>query len=216
MTTKLQVWNEALNHLGDAPIQSVTDRVPSVSAFQIVYDNLVARCFVAGDWNFAKRSVQLVPSALGVPAVGFSTVFDYPLLWLKTSIVSFTPDCQRWAQDIVEESAGISANTSTLYMRYIALDPDESKWPVWFADYVAISLARATCRRIKQSNSDEDRLFQLERRALQAAKSADGQNENVRPIYQGTWLTGMSGGRCCDKNMIVSGGDAIRLEEGDV
>jgi len=215
MTTKLQVWNEALNHLGDAPIQTITDRVPSVSAFSIVYDNLVARCFVAGDWNFAKRSAQLVPNPLGVPAIGFTTVFSYPLNWVKTIVVTNSPANTQWMQDMVEEQDGVSANTSAIWMRYTALLDDEAVWPVWFADYVAIALARTTCRRIKQSNSDEERLFQLERRALQAAKAVDGQNENMRSIYKGSWLNGRSSGSRCG-NIVVSGGGGIRLEEGDV
>lgn len=220
MADKLAVWKQALIHLGSAPINTLTDAVVSVNVFNNAWPGVVEEAFSAGDWNFAKATVELVASVSGVASPGHAYVYDYPASYMRTVAVS--PDTRFLTpfNSFLDEGSLLHSNTTPIYIRYISNvnmdDANIGTWPTMFWRYVAVKLAYETCERITQSTTREAVLNKLLTKALRRAKSVDARNEPGKEIPQGSWLRARRGDdRQGGDFSSVVGGEII-LSEGDV
>lgn len=219
MATKLQVWKQALIHLGQATITTLTDDVEARYVFDTAWDGVVEEAFNEGDWNFAKKSGALVASATGTVAPGWTYVWDYPTDYLRTLAVSQYAGFRDPFREYLDEGGFLHSNTTPIYLRYISDDKMDSveDWPTMFWRYVAMKLAHETCDRITNGATTQDRLEARLQKALRQAKSVDARNENNKVIYPGSWLRSRRSGAGIggtDGGTLVGG--QISFEEGDV
>lgn len=221
MADKLQIWKQALVHLGKASITALTDDVEAVNVFGNAWVGVVEEAFNSGDWNFAKKSVALSQSSTGTAATGFSHVFDYPSDYLRTVAVSPYARFDVPFYDYVDEGGFLSARTDPIYLRYISdtnvADDKIGTWPTMFWRYVALFLAYETCEKLTNGATKQKDLEDRLEKALRKAKNIDARNENNKLIGPGSWLrsrrgynadNGMGGG--------TTAGGEIVLGEGDV
>lgn len=220
MADKLAIYKSAEVHLGLNTITALTDDVESRYIFDAAWDGVVEEAFNAGDWNFAKESAALSQSSTGTAAIGWEYVFDYPDDYFRTVAVSPYAGFRDWFTDYVDEGGYLSANTPTIYLRYIsnANVSDPTKWPTMFWRYVAVALAYETCHKLTNGSTDRDKLEARMEKALRKAKSVDARNENGKRPSTGSWLRARHGA-----NVAGSGGTGgtlvggeITLGEGDV
>ena len=221
MATKLQIWKQALVHLERETITTLTDDVEPRYVFDAAWAGAVEEAFSSGDWNFAKVSAALSASGSGTPAIGWSYVFNYPSDWLRSVAVSDRPSFTPFV-DYVDEGGKLSANTPTLYLRYIssakAADDQISNWPTMFWRYVALKLAFDTCGKLTAGDTLERKIFDRMERALRQAKSVDARNEQNKVIQPGSWLRARQGagvGGSRDNGGTLVGG-LVSFSEGDV
>lgn len=221
MADKLQIWKQALTHLGCATIAAVDDDVEAVYVFGNAWTGIVEEAFDSGDWNFAKTSAQLSESGTGTAAAGYQYVFDYPDDYLRTVAVSAYEGFQSEFYDYVDEGGFLSSNSPTIWLRYISdtktADDKIGTWPTMFWRYVAMFLAYETCDKLTNGATKQADLENRLKRALRKAKSVDARNENNKRLRPGSWLRSRSGygigsGGCVGT---VVGGE-ITLGEGDV
>lgn len=221
MAEKLDIYQAALVHLGLAPIAAIDDDVESVHVFDNAWDGVVGEAFDSGDWNFAKKSVQLSQSSTGMAAPGYTYVFDYPADYMRTVAVSFYAGFDEPFYDFVDEGGFLSANTTTVYLRYISdtKQADPTTWPTMFWRYVAMALAYETCEKLTNSATKQKDLGDRLDKALRKAKSVDARNENNKRIATGSWMRARRGygvGTMGGSSPGVVVGGEIQLEEGDV
>lgn len=220
MATKLQVWKQALIHLGQATIVTLTDDVEAVNVFGNAWDGVVEEAFNEGDWNAFKKSVALVASATGDVAPGWTYVWDYPTDYMRTIAVSQIGDFRHPFREFLDEGGFLHTNTTPIYLRYISDDKIDNveDWPTMFWRYVAMKLAYETCDRITNGATTQDRLQARLQKALRQAKSVDARNENNKVIYPGSWIRSRTSGAGIgsDNSGGTLVGGQISFEEGDV
>lgn len=222
MADKLQVWNQALVHLGKASITSLTDDVESVNVFGNAWTGVVEEAFNSGDWNFAKASAQLSESSTGTAATGWTYVFDYPSDYIRTLAVSPYAGFEAPFYDYVDEGGFLSSNTTPIYLRYISdtktADAKVDTWPTMFWRYAALLLAYETCEKLTSGATKQADLEKRLAKALRQAKSIDARNENNKVTGRGSWMRARQGygvgGSRVDGGTLVGG--EIVLGEGDV
>lgn len=221
MADKLAIWKQALVHLGQASVTTLTDDVEARYVFDDAWQGVVEEAFNEGDWNFAKKSASLSASGTGTVAPGWTYVWDYPSDYLRTVAVSQYAGFRDPFREYIDEGGFLHTNTTPIYLRYISdaamADNQISTWPTMFWRYVAVKLAYDTCERITNGATAQDRLEARLQKSLRKAKSVDARNENNKVIYPGSWLRSRTSGAGIGDNRggTLVGGQ-ISFEEGDV
>jgi hypothetical protein len=221
MPDKLALWKQALIHLQKETIATLTDDVESCYVFANAWNGVVLEAFNEGDWNFAKKSVQLAQSGTGTLAVGWSYVFDYPADYIRTIEVSSQPNFNRaYFVDYVDENGFLSARTTTVFLRYISnektADNKVSLWPPMFWRYVAAKLAYETCGRLTSGDALEQKLEKRKDKTLRQAKSVDARQEKVKQVGPGSWMNARTGFLGGNRQFSTTIGGDIQFDEGDV
>jgi hypothetical protein len=199
MTTKIEVYNAALTHLGEREIASLSEDNEPRRALDSVYSRAAGYCLERGMWNFGKRTISITPSEDIAPEFGFTNAFEKPDDWVRTMRIA---DNENFAQPLMhmQDEAGVwYADVTPLYVEYVSngtsYGMNLSKWPETFTDYVSIRLARLICRRITSSDSKYDEMRKDEIKALTVARANDAMNQPPGMPPQGTWVVSRSAGR---------------------
>lgn len=192
MSSKLELFNDALLHLGEAKLAALTEDNTARRALDDAYDVTVKYCLEQGFWNFAVRAIQIDSSASITPTFGYTYAFSKPSDWIRTHTVSTSEDMKFPLMDFVDEPNLWFAHSDPLYIKYVSnatsYGMDLSIWPATFANYVAIRLAMRTCKRITNSSEGVKDLIMIERRAKADAQSKDAMNEPPGYPPSGTWV----------------------------
>lgn len=221
MATKLEIWNQALVHLGSAPLPTLLTETPAKNVFTNAWGGVVAEAMTEGSWSFAQKSVEIVASA-GTPSAGFSYAFDYPDDYEQTISVCPEPQFVTPFYAFRNEGGILSANITPIYLRYIRNDLTDdagiATWPTFFWRFVAAKLAYETCERITQSTTGDQRLERIMLKALRKAKSVNARNEPGELVPQGSWMRARNGGAGVGRGGTFNsiGAGEIVLGEGDV
>lgn len=190
-TTKLQLYNKALRHLGDRKLASLSESRESRRYLDDEYDDIILSCLRAGLWNFAMRAIMIDADSSIDPAFGYQAAFPKPPDWVRTSLIStnetFDPPL-RYYQD---QDGYWLCNADTLYVRYVSSTVGSAlaNWPVDFSEYVGVALARAICPRITQDQSLTDRIEFREKKLWKKAIANDSMDQPPSPWPMGTWST---------------------------
>lgn len=197
MTTKLELYGDALLILGQERIASLAEASAARFALDDAYAKAVAYCLEQGFWNFAMRSVQIDSSASVDPTFGYSYAFTKPSDFVRLLSMSNEETMTTPLMDFVDEAGYWYSNSDPMFAKYVSNDTayglDLSLWPETFADYVAHRLAVKTCKRITGSNPDADMLTK-EKRALADSRSKDAMNEPPKYPPTGTWVRSRNNG----------------------
>jgi len=157
-------------------------------------------------------TAQIDASVTIIPAFGFNNAFGYPTDWIRTQIVSTSPNLDPPLLQYRDENNFIYANATPIYLSYISADPQYGLniglWPENFVDYVALRLARQACLRITNDKELKESLIKQEDKARRNAKASDAENDppGMPPVPfwararrgafgpGGLWFGGGSGG----------------------
>lgn len=195
-TTTLRLYNNALLHLGERRLVTTSDNVESRRALDDSYVDALDYCLGQGYWNFGMRSIAIDASLTTIPTFGYTYAFEKPSDWLRTFVVSNNENFSPSLLEYSDEGAFWYANQETLYVQFVSNDAswggDLSQWSPFFAEYVAIHMARKTCKRITGSSEGAKELFALEKQARIDARAKDALNQPPMFSPMGTWVSGRS------------------------
>lgn len=186
MTTQLAIYNQALIELGERTLSSVSEDIESRRVIDEVYDEVIAYCLEAGQWNFAIRTVEAASDTGIDPNFGYKEVFAKPSDWVRT--VGLSGD-EYNALPLVDaqykdENGAFFTDTTPIYLRYVSngasYGTDLSKWPESFARFVILEIAYRACKRIPNSSADKEMIGRDRDKARRFALSKDAMNEGVR------------------------------------
>lgn len=195
MASQLSVYQEALEHLGQRQLASITENVESRRTLDQAWDTTVKFCLEQGFWKWAVRAVSMDNDDGVDTSFGFNYAFLKPDDWVRTYVLSYNEtfepalDGDRY----VDENNYWFTDADTLYAKYVSnhvgFGANAALWPETFSAYVALRLARRTCKRLTNDETLFERLFKQERLAKADALSKDAINTGNRPPPPGTWVT---------------------------
>jgi hypothetical protein len=198
MTSKLEIYNEALAALGERKIASLTEDREPRRVLDDFYTGAMAYCLERGFWNWAIRTVQLDHSSSIDPPFGYSFAFTKPDDWVRTYVISANETLEPPLLKYVDEGGLWYADADPIYLRYVSSDTawgmDLSLWPRSFAAFAATRLAARACKRITGSNAPDD-LLRDEKQSQANALSKDAMDEPPGFPPTGSWVTSRGGGR---------------------
>ena len=197
--SKLAIYNQALGHLGERRLASLSEQREPKRVLDDYYADAVAHCLEMGAWKFATRTVRIDASASVTPEFGFASAFRKPDDWLRNCRISGSETFEPPLLHFSEERGYWHAGCAALYVRYVSNDPtfgglDLSRWTQLFEDYVALRLALLACVRISGAESRADKLARLERKALAAAREHDASAAPPQFMPGGSWARSRGGG----------------------
>jgi len=204
-TNKLQVYNEALEILGERSLASLTENRESRRILDNIWDNgFIDILLDEGNWEFATRSAKMIydPS--------FTALFGYQYAWAMPS------DCIRLGKVCSDEFITVPMTRYTIeagqfftdweytFISYVSNDPvtyggNLGVWPQGFCRYAAAYLAGRAVKRITQSEAEYLRLMGndgkkgLVHTLLVQARSKDAVDLPTKFLPQGAWTTARGG-----------------------
>lgn len=197
MTDKLSLYNQALRHIGERKIASVTENRESRRTLDDVWD--LDFFLEEGLWRFATRSVKLSYSPSVTPAFGYRRAFDHPDDYIRLCQITDDEYLQSPLRHYKPEGHYWFADLDEIYVAYVSNDTnygaDFSLWTSSFEKWVAAWLASQICTRITGKEDKFPQLFQLQDRLLGNAKSKDAMEEPTKMPPLGNWATSRSGRR---------------------
>lgn len=226
MTTKLQLWNKALLHLGEGRLLTLTDDVEARYVFDEYSSDVLLDGLSRGDWNFATKTTILVQSTTTTVIAGYTFAYDHPTDWVRTIAMSILADFEVdllygfGSLDVYDERGSWFTNSESLFTRYISNDfvSDASVllYPPSYVEFVAALLAYRTVERLTQGRTSKEDLSKLLKKKLLKAKSNDARNMKEAIIRPGLWSRSLRGGVSRRRNLGVIVGGGIVLQEEDI
>lgn len=190
-TTQLQLYNKALRHIGERKLASLTENRESRRYLDDEFADTLLLCLRAGNWNWATITAQIDADTTATPDFGYQAAFPKPSDWIRTTLVSTSETLDPPLRNYQDEAGVWLANADTLYVRYVSstLGSTYSAWPVDYAEYVGVALARAIVSRITQNDALSDRIDVRERLYWKRAQANDAMDQPPQPWPLGTWTT---------------------------
>jgi hypothetical protein len=181
MTTQLFIYNEALGHLGERALSSLAEPREPRRVLDSYWPSVVAYCLAQGLWKFAKRTAQIDNDPAANPQFGFNFRFIIPDDWVRTILVSTSPNMDPPLLQYSDEAGYLYANMTPVYVSYVSNDPSYGMnigaWPEHFVDYVALRIARQACIRITNDKGLKAAIQKDEDRARRVAKAEQAMDE---------------------------------------
>ena len=199
MVTKLTIANGALRLLGEEPLTQSeltnNSRSPGRIFNSIWDDGGVKACLEAGQWRFAKRTVQIDYSPSVSPEFGFTYAFDKPTDWVRTVAVDSNALMQTPLKHYREEAGFWYSDFATMYVSYISDDTsfgnDYSLWPQSFLMYVQAYFAGEMEGPLTDKGGQ---VLKLREMRLRDALSKDAITDPSRTLPVGSWVRARMGG----------------------
>lgn len=199
MTDKLTLYNEALGHLEERKLASLTERREPRFVLDDYFDGVVAYCLERKFWNFSYRSAE-IDVANVTPLFGYLYATAIPDDWIRTRLLSASPTFNPPLLQFSEQAGFWYTNVTPIYVQYNSNDPlfgmDLGKWPASFADYVGLRLARRACKRVTGTAKllgGPDGLIAEETKAYKIANANCAMNEAVGFAPMSGWVRARRG-----------------------
>lgn len=195
--TKLGIFNDALQILGERALASISENVSSRRDLDSAWDKGAVTdggpiyCLEQGYWNFGSRASALSYSPSVEPPFGYLRAFDKPTDWVRTVSVAADPYFQFPMTQYNDEAGFWFSDYDILYVKYVSKDASYgmnlAAWPMSFEDFVALYLADSVCERIVQSASMTEKIHKDWKEAKHMANGIDGTNKPTQMIPMGQW-----------------------------
>jgi hypothetical protein len=197
-TTKLSLFNGALRELGSRKLASLSENRESRRVLDDIWTSgFVDEVLETAEWTFAMRAIEIASDPSSDPQFGFQYRFTKPSDWVKTSYVCQDEDFNDPCLDYADENDSWWANIATLYIKYVSNDAsygaDLSLWTPSVVTFAETLLARKACKRLTQSDSDEDMLWKKLKKAKTEAMSRDAAKGPTKFAPRGKWASSRLG-----------------------
>ena len=164
-TSKVQIANLALVHVGGSAITSLTDDTNEARAVNQVYD--LVRDAVLSDhpWNFAIKRV--IPSVdAGTPVYDFAYRFDLPTDYLRLVGIEDDPDYKISGQFI-------ECDSNPIKIKYVGENDTPTEYDAMFVMAFALRLASTISERLTQSSALSKELMEVSLKAREKKLSPE-------------------------------------------
>ena len=189
MTAPVDICNSALIKIGVNPITSLTDTSSKAARLcNALYTPLRDAFLEETHWNCTMRRVAL-SELEDAPEFGFDYKYSLPLDCIK--VVHLNNKDYRFK---VEENRYVHTNLSTAKALIQVQVTDVSKWSAKMREAFAWIIAFNLNYSFNQNASLSDLLNNKAQKALQEARSFDGQEGFMDSFQQDEWLNARTGG----------------------
>jgi hypothetical protein len=118
---QLYLYNKALGYLGERKLASLSENREPRRVLDDYWSDEVPFCLGQGLWRFARRTVQQDADSTFAPEFGFNYAFPYPSDWIRTVLVSTSPDLDPPLLQMRDEGGYIYANATPIYLSLLHL-----------------------------------------------------------------------------------------------
>lgn len=197
-TSKLKIYNGALQIIGQRALASTSENRESRRQLDVAWDDgAVDDALEAGQWYFAMRSVRITYDPSITPDWGHRRVFDVPEDHIRTCGLCqdemFTVPLLAYR----EEAGFWYADLDTIFVRYVSNDTafggDMSLWPGTFVEFLKGHLAFLVALSL---TSDKKKVVLAEAyksKSLKDAKSKAAMADASATPAQGRWTAARQG-----------------------
>jgi hypothetical protein len=188
MTSKLSIYNRALQKLGQQSLASLDVNNKSIRELTTAYEPRLKALLRRYPWNFAIKRVSL--STTGeTPAFEYTNEFLIPSDCLRVLKVDSGEYPYKIERSVVDGnlSAIVTNASAPIKIRYIAYVENTSLYDPLFAELLSHLIAIDVCEAITQSNTKKNLLLEELKRVRADAFAADGQEDYPDPLSDGSW-----------------------------
>lgn len=201
---KLAVYNEALRHLGQTAIASLTEARESRRLLDGVWDSrALDHCLQKGQWRWASRNVELSYSPSVEPAFGLRYAFDKPDDFIRLTEMCSDEFMNEPLLQYRESGPYWMADIDTIWISYVSKDGaygyDSSLWPASFQSYLSAYIAGKLSLALTTSQEKKTELKKEIKELLESATSIDAQSGPTRFPPVGSLIRARSGGSRRDR-----------------
>ncbi|AVX04236.1 hypothetical protein MXMO3_01710 [Maritalea myrionectae] len=199
MADKLSVYNEALRHVRQRALASLTEEGKARRALDREYNNSVDDVLSKGLWNFAFKKVEISADTDLDPNFGLDYAFTKPDDYVRLASISDSPELESGLLRYDDDKDNWYADVDTIYVKYVSNDTaygySINDWPRPFAKAVAADLAEKVALEITGDVSIRNSAVVIARDELHEARRLDAVDERVKFAPAGTWTTRRFGAR---------------------
>lgn len=180
--TQLQIYNDALKLCEERKLSSLTEaRKPRYLLDDVWTGGGVNAALEESDWDFARRTTQVVYDPSIQPDFGYVHAFKHPPDWLRTSAIASDPYFQAALTQYADEAGYWWADMATLYVKYVSNDVNYggnfALWPESFKQFCAVHFAQKIVGSLthdRQIKADVQKEYE---RLKAGARGKDAMNE---------------------------------------
>lgn len=177
ITSKTDICNLSLDLLSGAVIQDVDN--PSTSTEELCsrwYDVCRKATLREHPWTFARKRAILAASATA-PLFGYTKAYPFPNDYIRFLTIENDEGMQINNTDFEIENNAVllSSDATSVRLRYIYDVTDVTKFDALFVNYFALNLALMVAFKITESNTNVDRIAQLQKQQGAMSRAISGQ-----------------------------------------
>lgn len=192
MTTRLLIYNDALQMCGERSIADLTENREPRYLLDHVWDNSgVDACLEEGQWKFATRTVLLDYDTGITNEFGYKRAFAKPDDWVLTSSVCSDEFFNVPLIQYVDEAGYWYAELDQIYVRFISnhanYGGDLTTWTQTFADFVAAHFASKIVSKLTSDEKKKEEVKQNRKELLKIARSRDAMADPTKFPAEGGW-----------------------------
>ena len=194
--SEVSIINRALIRLERDTIASRAGSEQAAVVADAVFDEVRDELLRGHPWSFATRRIQLARSAR-TPVSGFDYQYPIPEGYLRTVIVSdsdagYSGVPYKIESDVVDGTV-ILADSTQIFLTYIAQVTDVTKFPPDFREALSAALAREMAMAMTVSTGVYDRMVEWADKTLVRAKSVESIEDMPDQRPDGSWVTARRG-----------------------
>lgn len=190
MASKVSICSNALLLLGAQTISSLSEGNDRAALASNLYDSLRDDTLRSHPWNCAIKRVVLAPD-VDAPAFDYTAAFSLPSDWLRTLGVG----ADGYESDYKTEGRKILSNGTSLALRYVYRNEQESTWDAMLVRAMELRLAAEMAYPITMSASMADLMFNKLQQHMRQARAVDGQDDPPQTFGDFPLLQARFGGR---------------------
>lgn len=196
--TKLSLYNGALLECGERPLASLAENVESRRLLDTAWDSgAVDFCLGQGQWKFATRTIEMASEPSVTTPFGYSKAYLIPDDHICTTGLCSDEFGNSPITQYSTEQGYIFSDIEPIYLSYVSNDAayggDFSLWPADFVEYVHAYLASKIIKKLNQSESDRNTIYQLLKMRLRDAKSSDAMEGPTKFLPRGRFVSARLG-----------------------
>ena len=199
--SQLTLYNGALLICGERALASLAENREPRRLLDQAWDGgavtAVDYCLGAGQWKFAKRTVELVASTTLTPAFGYAKAFVIPSDHVRTTALCADEYQKVPLTDYAQERGYWFADADPLYVSYVSnhadYGSDMALWPTEFIEFVETYLARKVVHKLTQDAKEWERVYMLAKKCRTEAASSDAMEGPTAFPPSGAWVAARRG-----------------------
>lgn len=172
--TAVEICARALVLLGAAPISSFTDGTTEATVCNTLYPGVRDSLLSGHPWNFATGQISL-PALVAVPVADYEYAYQLPADYLRAISVGNGPRGAGVDYRIAERK--IHCNQPPPCVLSYIFRPDESTFPAWFTQALAVLVAANICQAITDNTSRAQTMWEQANAEITRCRGINGQEK---------------------------------------
>lgn len=192
MTSRLALYNRALQLLGQRPLAALTDNNRARRELDTAWDNnAVQEVLEEGHWNYALRTVKLGASTSIEPDFGYTYAFAKPLDLVRLHAIAYDEFFHSPILQYANEAGYWFCNIDEIYVQYVSNDTAYGNSLGDMPESLQAYLCHLLAVRVGMPLTHDKALLEGLKRDLQRAKlnamTQDASNQGVAFTPMGSW-----------------------------